>query len=180
MPVVTVGGLPGSGKSTFARLLAERLGFEYISAGQVFRKMAEDSGMDLEKFSKYAEGSHEIDRKVDAMQVEMARGKDSVVDSRLSAWVIKDADLRICLVADRPERSRRIAERDGLSEEEALRRVAERERSESLRYKEIYDIDVGNFEVYDLVVNSATFLPEEIVTIARKALGIALERRHGT
>ncbi len=179
LPVITVGGLPGSGKSTFAKLLAEELGLEYLSAGHVFRKMAADMQMDLETFSKYAEGNHEIDRKIDEMQVEMARGKDIVVDSRLSAWVIGEADLKVCLVASRVERSRRIAERDGLDMEQAISRVSEREKSERLRYRDIYDIDVGSLEVYDLIVNSGTYLPHEIVTIARKALEIALEGKKG-
>jgi len=170
LATITVGGLPGSGKSTFAKLLASKLGLEYLNAGQVFRQMAVESGMDLEAFSKKAERDHQIDRRVDEMQVRLARGKDMVVDSRLSAWMIKRPDLRVCLVAGFEERAKRIAERDGLSTEEAIRRVREREESERLRYKQIYNIDIGDMEVYDIVINSATYLPDEIVAIVRKAL----------
>ncbi len=172
LPTITVGGLPGSGKSTFAKLLAQKLGLEYLSAGEVFRRLASDSGMDLEAFSRRAEEDHEIDRKIDEMQAQMASGRDVVVDSRLSAWMIEGPDLRVYLVAEFEERARRVADRDGLSMEEAIRRVSEREKSERLRYKEIYDIDMGSMEVYDLVINSGTYLPEEIVAIARTALEV--------
>jgi cytidylate kinase len=170
LATITVGGLPGSGKSTFAKLLASKMGLEYLSAGQVFRQMAVESGMDLETFSKRAEGDHAIDRRLDRMQVRLARGKEIVVDSRLSAWMIKKPDLKVCLVAGFEERAKRIAERDGLSTEEAIRRVREREDSERRRYRQIYNIDIGDVEVYDIVVNSGTYLPEEIVAIVRKAL----------
>lgn len=172
MATITVGGLPGSGKSTFAKLLASKMGLEYLSAGQVFRQMAVESGMDLETFSKRAEGDRAIDRRLDRMQVRLARGKDIVVDSRLSAWMIKKPDLKVCLVAGFEERAKRIAERDGLSTEEAIRRVREREDSERRRYRQIYNIDIGNMEVYDIVINSGTYLPDEIVGIVRKALDV--------
>ena len=174
LPTITVGGLPGSGKSTFARLLAAGLGLEYLSAGQVFRKMATDLSMELETFSQRAEADSEIDRKIDKMQVEMARGKDIVVDSRLSAWFIENPDLKVCLTASARERARRIGERDSIPMEEAIRRVQEREESERKRYLEIYGIEIRNPEIYDIVVNSETYRPEEIVTIVAKALEVRL------
>ena len=49
---ITISGLPGSGTTTVAKLLAERLGYKLISAGDVFRKLAMERGMTLEEFSK--------------------------------------------------------------------------------------------------------------------------------
>jgi len=177
--IITVGGLPGSGKSTFAKLIAEYLGTEYLSAGRAFRKMASDRGMDLEEFSRLAEGNHEIDREIDDMQVEMSRGKDVVVDSRLSAWVIEKPDLKIYLAVDRDERARRVSERDGIPMEQAIKLIAEREDSERKRYREIYDIDVTDIGVYDIVINSGTFLPGDILEITLKALDIVRGRKGG-
>ncbi len=174
MPTITVGGLPGSGKSTLARLLADEIGMDYISAGKIFRKMAADSGLGLEEFSRKAENDHEIDRKVDAYQVEQARGKNVVVDSRLSAWLLGKADLRVSLIADRRTRAQRVARRDEISEEEAINRVGEREQSEKRRYLEVYDIDISDMSVYDLVINSGTYLPREIVDIVCHALEISM------
>jgi cytidylate kinase len=170
LTIITVGGLPGSGKSTFAKLIAKHLGMEYLSAGQAFRRMASDRGMDLEAFSQLAEGNHEIDREIDEMQVEMSRGKDVVVDSRLSAWVIEEPDLRIYLAVDRNERARRVSERDDIPMEQAIKLVTEREESERRRYREIYDIDVTDIGVYDIIINSGTFLPDDILKIALTAL----------
>lgn len=177
MTTITVGGPPGSGKSTFAKLLAMELGLEYLSAGKVFREMAAQMGMDLEEFSRLAEANHDMDRKIEDMQTKMARGRDIVVDSRLGAWVINDPDLRVCLTAGLSERARRVAERDEISKEQAIRLVSQRQESEKRRYLEIYGINIADMEVYDLVVNSGTYLPEEIVSIVSRALELVRARR---
>ncbi|EQD35681.1 cytidylate kinase, partial [mine drainage metagenome] len=54
--VVCIGGPPGSGKSTAGRKIAERLGLEYRSAGDIFRAEASQHGLDLEAFGRYADG----------------------------------------------------------------------------------------------------------------------------
>ena len=38
--VVTISGLHGSGKSTYAKALAEEFRLRYVSAGQLFRDIA--------------------------------------------------------------------------------------------------------------------------------------------
>ena len=155
-----------------AKLMAEDMEMEYLSAGQVFRKMAEESGLSLEEFSKRAEVDESIDRRVDDYQVEMGRGKDVVVDSRLGAFLFEDADLRICLMAPLDVRARRIAGRDGISDEDSRERILDRERSERTRYREIYGIDINDFHVYDLILNSATYLPGQALEIVCRALDV--------
>ena len=170
MTKIVVGGLPGSGKTTFARLLARRLGFRYVGTGAIFRSMAKERGMSLEEFSRYAERNDEVDRMLDAEQVRQAHNGDVVVDSRLGAWMIQDADLRVCLVASLEERARRAATRDGLNADEARRRLVEREQSERRRYRQYYGIDMDRIESFDLVVNSETFSPNQILEIVTAAL----------
>ena len=48
LPIIAVSGPHGSGKSTTAKEVAEKLGYEYISAGELFRNMAENANMNLE------------------------------------------------------------------------------------------------------------------------------------
>jgi len=179
LTTITVGGPPGSGTSTFAKLLAHALSLEYLGAGEAFRQMAAEMGMRLEEFSKLAETDHDIDRRIEDMQIRMARGRDVVVDSRLGAWVIEDPDLRVCLIARLEERARRVAERDGITEEQAISLVSQREESERKRYLDIYGIDTTDMEVYDLVVNSGTYLPQEIVSIVSSALELVQLRKTG-
>ena len=45
--LITISGLPGSGKTTVARLVARELGLEHVYAGDIFRRQAEEHGLTL-------------------------------------------------------------------------------------------------------------------------------------
>lgn len=40
--IITVGGLAGTGTTTTAELLSEKLGIPFVSSGSIFRAMAEE------------------------------------------------------------------------------------------------------------------------------------------
>ncbi len=175
---VTISGLPGTGTTTVAKILAERLGYKLISAGEVFRKMAKEMNMSLEEFSEYAKENPEIDRKLDEMQKELAEKEENVVvEGRLSGWFV-NAHLRVWLYCDKDRRYERIAKRENISFEEAKRRTEEREKLEKERYKKFYGIDLEDISIYDLAVNSGNFKPEEIVEIILKALELRRYEEH--
>ena len=56
--IITIGGLAGTGTTTTAELLSEKLDIPYISAGFVFREMAAERGMSVLEFSEFAEGNY--------------------------------------------------------------------------------------------------------------------------
>ena len=45
--LITISGLPGSGKTTVARLVAATLGLEHVYAGNIFRRQAEEAGLTI-------------------------------------------------------------------------------------------------------------------------------------
>jgi cytidylate kinase len=53
--VIAIGGPAGSGKTTYARHIAEKMGLRYVSAGIFFRKIAEEKGLSLIELNKLAE-----------------------------------------------------------------------------------------------------------------------------
>ena len=62
---ITVTGDPGSGKSTFARTVADRTGYRLITTGQIFRSLAAGRGISLTELNELAEQQAEIDHEVD-------------------------------------------------------------------------------------------------------------------
>lgn len=164
--LIAISGDHGAGKSTVARELARRLGLRYLSAGEIFRRMAEERGMDLQEFSEYAERHPEVDREIDRRLAE-AEG-DTVVDGRLAGWMVKGADLRVLLTAPLEVRLRRIAEREGRDLEEVREETVARERSERKRFKELYGIDIDDLSVFDLVINTSRLGVEEEVEVLER------------
>ncbi len=166
--IITIGGPIGSGKTTVAKAIADKFGFIHISAGVVFREMADEKGITLEEFSKLAEENHEFDRELDKRQIELAKkAENAVIDGRLSGWLI-DADLKVWLKASLETRAKRVSGRDDKDYGKALEDVRARGDSELTRYKEIYDIDLRDLAPYDIVINTAPFSAEEVTGIMDK------------
>src|SRR5438309_669777 len=77
--LINISGLPGSGKTTVARLVAEQLGLEHVYAGDLFRRQAAARGLSLEEYARRAETDHSIDRALDEqMQARAARDEAEI------------------------------------------------------------------------------------------------------
>ncbi len=159
---IAISGKSGCGNTTVTSLLAERLSIPMIN--YTFRNLAEDRGISFHEIRKQAEESDDIDKYLDAHQVELAMAVPScVLGSRLAIWMLADADLKVYLLASEEERARRIHARESGSIEEKIRETEERDRLDRARYQRIYGIDNDDYRQADLVINTDVYTPTEIV-----------------
>ncbi|HON81630.1 MAG TPA: AAA family ATPase [Methanoregulaceae archaeon] len=161
---ITVSGLPGSGTTSLATHLAEVLQIDLISAGEVFRRMAAERGMGIAEFGRHAEKDPSLDHMIDERQKEIALShEDIIVEGRLSAWFVPEADLKVWLFAPVECRVMRIQSRDTIAHlDRAAELTQEREASEALRYRTYYGIDIADLSPYHLVLNSSLLSVEEL------------------
>ena len=170
--IITIGGLAGTGTTTLAEVLSEKLDVQFISAGFIFRQMAAERGMSVLEFSEFAEGNDEIDKEIDKRQAEIAKSSENlIIEGRLSAYFV-EADLKLWLMTPFEVRSKRIAQREDKSVDVAKSEIITREKSEALRYKEIHNIDISNMDIYDLIINTDSFDPESISEIIIQTLKV--------
>lgn len=175
--VIAVSGRPGSGKTTLARSLADSLGLRYVSSGGIFRRMAERLGVSLIEMSKIAEEDYNVDRAIDNEARNEALKGGVVVDGHIAAWILRDiAHVKISVIAPLDVRVKRIAMRDSLSFEEALRVIKNIEESEDRRFKALYGLDLNDNTVFDIIINTYTFTPEECLNISLAAVSKVLNR----
>ncbi len=163
--IITLGGLPGSGKTTVARILADKLKLEYINAGDIFRNLSAKKGMTLEEFGFFAERNPNIDKAIDKKLLEIARRDNVILEGRLAGIMLELNDveaLKIWLEAPLEVRVDRISGRDTKSAEASLADTQMREKSEWDRYYNIYHVDIRNLEVYNLVIQTQDRQPEDI------------------
>ncbi len=168
MVTITISGTPGSGKSTVAQLLHESLNISYIYSGMLFRQSAKEHKMNLEDFGKYCEKNPEVDKELDEKQIELLKKGDILLEGRLAGWLAyknKIPAIKIAINTDIKTRAERIVKREGGDVAQREKEINERERSENARYKKYYNIDLKDFSIYDLVIDSSDKNPEEIVNI---------------
>jgi cytidylate kinase len=104
--VITVGGLHGTGKSTYAKLLAEELELKHISAGELFRALAKEKKITLDEMNKITDNNPEIDNKIDQRIKQEANKGNIILDGQLTAWMAGDKTvLKILLIAPKEVRN---------------------------------------------------------------------------
>ena len=173
--LITISGLPGSGKTTVARMVADALHLEHVYAGDIFRRQAEAEGLSLEEYARRAETDHSIDRRLDEQMRSRAKSGNVVLEGRLAAFMADEAGvpaLRIFLDAPEEVRAMRIADREGGDAAQRLRQTQAREASDARRYREIYGFDYHDPARYDVVLHTGGLSPEEVAAaIVRRARG---------
>jgi len=170
--LITVSGPAGSGKTTLAASLSDRLGYEHVSGGDIFREIAAERDMTPLELNRLAEEDDQIDRDLDRRLRSIARDRDDVVlESRLSGWMAGEyADLRLWLDAPLSVRAERVADREDKPVEQAREETEARSESEAGRYEAYYGIDITDLTIYDLVINTARWGPDGVLALATEAV----------
>ncbi len=169
--IITVSGLPGAGKTTLTRMIAERLGYKHYSIGDLRGEMARRENMTIDEFNKKGESDFSTDHPVDEYQKRLGEEEDDfVIDGRLSFYFIPNA-IKVFLKVDPLTGAKRIFrdasnrsdEKRYESVEEVLSAVEKRMESDRKRYMKYYGIDPFNEEHYDIVIDTTEMTPEEAV-----------------
>jgi len=177
-PVITISGPHGTGKSTYAKALAEALGLRYIAAGEIFRDIAKQEKLSLGELSDRAAQDPKLDRMLDERTKAEAKRGGVVIDAQLGAWMARDlVDVKVLLTAPDEVRFRRIADREGVSMEEARRETEYREMVQQKRYKDYYGIDVTDLSIYDASIDTGLHSIEETKKIVIESVRELLKRR---
>jgi len=181
--VICICGMAGSGKSTVAKRIARHYGLRYSSGGDALKAVAAELGYrtggegwwETEegiRFLKERSRNLEIDRRVDQKQVEWAKEGGIVFDSWAMPWLFKDG-FKVWLEASEKVRANRIAERDGLTLEDALKYLREKESRTKAIYKKLYGFTLGeDLSPFHLILD-VNFLSKDEVF---EALRLVIDR----
>lgn len=170
---ISITGKLGSGKSTICQLIRERYGYEIFSTGSIQREVARERGISTLELNRLMKLDHSLDDQIDATTTRLSRERKNdklIFDSRM-AWHFAEDTFKIFLTVDplvaaqRVMANQRDAEERYASVEEARDMLVERSRVEQARFLELYGVDYYDFNNFNLVVDSSTRTPGEIVDI---------------
>lgn len=165
--IITVSGVPGSGKSTVADIVAKKLRMRRYSVGGLMREMAAKRGITILELSRLAEKDKTMDDELDSRQRQLGMQDKIVVDSRLGFHFIPHS-FKVFLHVAPGEAARRIFSAQRRSESEnvtlakTIANIRRRKESERMRYKKLYGIDPYKKSVYDLYIDTTMMSPEEV------------------
>ncbi len=154
--IVTISGHPGSGKTSVGRILAKKLGYDFVSIGDLRGEMALEKGLTISQLNKIGETEDWTDRLADEKLKQLAKKGNTVFDSRMGFFLIRSA-VNIFLEVSFKEGAKRIMgskrkdELIGRTVEEQTKFMKEIIQSDRTRYKKYYNIiydDKNNFDFW--------------------------------
>lgn len=171
--IITISGVPGSGKSTVGKIIAQKLNYKYVSMGDMRGEIAKRHNLTIDELNKIGETQAWTDKEVDDYQKNLGDTQDSlVVEGRLSFHFIPHS-YKIFLDVNTREAGRRALEnRAERSDEklpgtveEAEKQLIQRLESDKARYQKYYQIDYSNQANFDLFLDTSNLSIQEVVDI---------------
>jgi cytidylate kinase len=136
--------------------------------------MSRERGFSLAEFGALAERDPSIDLDIDKNQKSIIHSRENIIlESRLAGHMAQGRPdvLKVWIKAPLLIRVKRIQRREKMvSFDEELKKTVERERSEALRYKNYYGIDITDLSIYDIVIDSEKWNQYQTLDILRIAI----------
>ena len=171
--IICISGLPGCGKSTVAKKLAQKYRLKYISGGDALKELAVEAGFkpsgedwweteDGRRFLNKRLEDPDFDRRVDEKLIEAAKQGDVILDSWTMPWLF-DEGFKIWLDASLEVRASRAAKRDKISLEKAKELIMEREEKTREIYRRLYGFKLGeDFSPFHIILDTDKLDADEV------------------
>ena len=187
---IVISGWPAVGKTTIACKLAEEFDITMYNGGDILKMLAEEENKgysvkrddwwdttEAKKFMEKRKSDPSFDKKVDKKLIEIVKKGGTVITSYTLPWLIRDESIIIIkfwLRGSSENRARRMANRDGISFEEAKRIIKLRDEENKKIYYRLYGFRFGeDLTVFDYVLNTDRLSIDSLVEISK-----LIVRRH--
>lgn len=174
---VIIAGPSAVGKNTVAESIAAKFDLKMVVASEIFKDMAQDQGFsakseewwdqeEAREFTQDREEDHSLDKRLDRKLKNILDQGGVVLTSWTMPWLYDKGAIRILLKASQSTRAMRMAKRDGIDEEKALKTVKTRDKENKKLYKDIYGFNISkDHEVFDLALNTDNLAKKSVLNL---------------
>lgn len=179
--IVSLSGTHGSGKSTVAQVLAEKLGWPRYYMGGLRREAAKKRGLTLAEYNALGEKDPVTDFEVDEYQRELGLKEDNFIIEGRTSWHFIPHSFKIYLDVKEEEGYRRIfghlqqkndrnEDKNLASQEDVKKSLKARLASDRKRYRQYYGIDVNDLSHYDFYLDTTNLSPDQVASIVSEEI----------
>lgn len=172
--IITLGGLPGAGKSTIKNLLALELGLKAYSMGDMRGEMAKARGLNIDQLNDLGLTDASTDNEVDEFQKTLGEDQDDFVIDGAMSWYFIPHSKKVFLAvdpqvaaerifADRQDNPNRTDEPEYSSIENTKQALTARAAHNDARYQKWYGASYLDPRNYDLVIDTTTRTTDEVL-----------------
>ena len=182
MSIVAISETAGSLGNEIGRRLAERLQYRFADR-EIIAKAAERFGENVSDLRHAAEEKPTLWERwtdtqrryktyIEAIILEMAAGDDIVLAGLASAIVLRPVAQALRVRTNAPERVRaqRVEDQQGFTREAAFNYVRESDHERAARVKFLYQVNVDDPLLYDVVLNTERLMTDEGTRLVQEAL----------
>lgn len=185
--IITISREFGSGGRTVGKLVADQLGYKFYDK-EIIEKVAEETGFSKAYISQRGEHSPSssafsysfMGRSHDGLSTDdylfsvqrkiilkLAEEGNCVIVGRCADYILRNRDdvLNVFVHAPKPWRAKRIVEVYGSNKYRPERRLDDKDKKRRVNYKYYTDREWGNYENYDLSLNTASIGVERCADI---------------
>jgi cytidylate kinase len=155
---ICISGLTATGKTTVGAKVAEALKIRHLNP--TYKDFVKDTEGLLELMQHV---DKKFAQKFDDALIEEAKKQDCVTSNWLAPWLIKDATLRVLLVASAEARAKRWAGEHAISEKEAKRIITEKDEANRRHFTDAYRINIDDHTIFDLTLNTEKMAMDEMI-----------------
>jgi len=170
---ITISGRAASGATTLSRGLAEKLGWQLINGGEIYREYVKKNGIPLEQTNLSSDRYHlELDNFI---KEKLKNEKHLIIESWLSGFDAQEIAgvFKVYVIcSDLSVRIDRLVNRDKMTIEEAKQHLQTREEENLKKWEKLYHTrDFANPDLYDLVIDTYAHGPTETLNLVLQTIG---------